>query len=71
MKLVDEEDEEITTPGAAGKVCMKGPIMFSGYFDGNSVVRHGYDGDDFFHTGDVAQMDEETGYGTLLAGRRI
>jgi 2,3-dihydroxybenzoate-AMP ligase/mycobactin salicyl-AMP ligase len=54
-------------PNAPGELLIKGPGVFTGYYrapEENALV---FDADGFFHTGDVARVDEQ-GYVTL-AGR--
>ena len=63
VKLVDDDGREITEYDTRGELCMRGPSMFMGYFDGVSGGRRtdGYDEHGFFHTGDVAMISGKTG----------
>ena len=63
VKLVDDDGTEITEFDTRGELCMRGPSMFMGYFDGASGGRRrdGYDEEGYFHTGDVAMISQRTG----------
>ena len=63
VKLVDDDGRQITEYDTRGELCMRGPSMFMGYYDGASGGRRreGYDEEQFFHTGDVAIISSKTG----------
>jgi long-chain acyl-CoA synthetase len=58
MKLVDDDENEITKPGDAGEICIKGPQVMQGYFnrpdETAKVIKNGW-----LHTGDVGVFDED------------
>jgi fatty-acyl-CoA synthase len=57
MNIVDEDGEPVKT-GEVGEVVVKGPIVMNGYWNRDDltdeVIRDGW-----FHTGDLARIDEE------------
>jgi long-chain acyl-CoA synthetase len=57
MRVVDDADADVT-PGEPGEVVMRGPFVMRGYWGRDDateeVMRGGW-----FHTGDVARVDEE------------
>jgi long-chain acyl-CoA synthetase len=57
IKVVDDDDQEVPQ-GEPGEVVMRGPFVMSGYWGRDDateeVMRNGW-----FHTGDVATMDED------------
>ena len=64
VKIVDDDGREITEYDTRGELCMRGPSMFMGYFDG--VRWRPERGTDMmkmasFHTGDVAMISGKTG----------
>jgi long-chain acyl-CoA synthetase len=63
MKVVDDDDNEVPQ-GEPGEIVMRGPFVMSGYWDRedatDEVMRGGW-----FHTGDVAVVDEE-GYFSIV-----
>lgn len=44
-----------------GEVLFRGPMVFRGYFHNNSATSESFDSDGWFHTGDVAKIDRDTG----------
>ncbi|MGH9204864.1 MAG: AMP-binding protein, partial [Vicinamibacterales bacterium] len=64
MKIVDVETGTREMPiGEAGELCIAGPQVMKGYWnkpdESASVLRRHADGRIWFHTGDVATMDED------------
>jgi long-chain acyl-CoA synthetase len=73
MKIVDVETGTREVPvGEAGELCICGPQVMKGYWnrpeETASALRQHADGRTWFHTGDVATMDEE-GY-TYIVQRK-
>ncbi len=64
MKIVDIETGARELPvGEAGELCIAGPQVMKGYWnkpdESARVLRTGADGRIWFHTGDIAVMDED------------
>lgn len=53
--------------GAVGELCLRGPHVSSGYWNDSTATRAAYDGEGYFHTGDLAKVDDEGFY--YIAGR--
>ena len=56
-KLVDEFDNEVS-PGATGELCVRGAIVIKGYLNRPEATTDSIR-DGWFHTGDVAFIDED------------
>lgn len=54
-RIVDEDNQPLS-PGEVGELVLRGPVMCSGYF--NDADASIVDEDGWFHTGDLAMMDE-------------
>ena len=62
-RVVDEHDRPLPPGDAqAGELVLKGPACFSGYFGDPDASRAAFDGDGWFHTGDMARVDEDGFY---------
>ncbi len=64
MKIVDVETGDRELPvGEAGELCISGPQVMKGYWqkpdETARVIRVHADGRTWFHTGDIARMDED------------
>jgi fatty-acyl-CoA synthase len=57
-KIVDEQNQFLG-PNEAGELVLKGPSYCSGYFNDPDATEESVDEYGYFHTGDVAQYDEE------------
>lgn len=57
-KIVDEQNQFLG-PNEAGELILKGPSYSSGYFNNPEASQAAVDERGYFHTGDVAQYDEE------------
>ena len=57
-KIVDEQNQFLG-PNEAGELILKGPSYSSGYFNNPEATHAAVDERGYFHTGDVAQYDEE------------
>ncbi|MBI3167434.1 MAG: long-chain fatty acid--CoA ligase [Chloroflexi bacterium] len=57
-KIVDEQNQFLG-PNEAGELVLKGPSYSSGYFNNPEATQAAVDERGYFHTGDVAQYDEE------------
>jgi malonyl-CoA/methylmalonyl-CoA synthetase len=71
-RIVDEQGRDLP-PGEEGELLVRGSNVFSGYWRApektEASFSHDEHGRQWFHTGDLARRDPETGYVTLL-GRR-
>lgn len=57
-RVVDDEDRPLP-PNAVGELVLKGPSMSSGYFGNSEASKAAVDADGWFHTGDLARMDDD------------
>ncbi len=57
-RVVDDEDRPLP-PNAVGELVLKGPSLCSGYFDNPEASRAAMDADGWFHTGDLARVDDD------------
>jgi fatty-acyl-CoA synthase len=57
-QIVDEQNQFLG-PNEAGELILKGPSYSSGYFNNPEATQAAVDERGYFHTGDVAQYDEE------------
>jgi fatty-acyl-CoA synthase len=48
--------------GEVGELVLKGPSMFSGYFEDEAATAAAIDADGWFHTGDLARRDQDGFY---------
>ena len=65
VKLVDDEGEEIPQD-RRGELCIRGPTIIRGYLDNPEANARDWDSDGFFHTGDIAYCDSQTGLWYLV-----
>jgi malonyl-CoA/methylmalonyl-CoA synthetase len=72
MRIVDERRQDVKV-GEGGELLVRGSNVFSGYWNAPEKTAasfsHDEQGQQWFHTGDIARQDPENGYVTLL-GRR-
>lgn len=58
IKLVDDNDNEVTKLGEPGEICVKGPQVMQGYYnrpdETEKVIKNGW-----LHTGDIGTYDED------------
>jgi len=66
-KLVDTENGKTVEMGETGEMCIRGPCVFKGYFNEPEKTAEVVDEDRWYHTGDLATMDE-SGY-VKIVGR--
>jgi malonyl-CoA/methylmalonyl-CoA synthetase len=72
MRIVNERRQDVAA-GEEGELLVRGSNVFTGYWNAPDKTAqsfsHDEQGQQWFHTGDIARQDPETGYVTLL-GRR-
>lgn len=57
-RLVDDENRPVPV-GQVGELVLKGPSICSGYFENPQATAESIDADGWFHTGDLARVDED------------
>ncbi|WKY06955.1 hypothetical protein Q1695_006828 [Nippostrongylus brasiliensis] len=62
LKLVDVPELNYFSKDGAGEVCIKGPIVFRGYYKNEEQTKEVLDEDGWLHTGDIGRWTKE---GTL------
>jgi fatty-acyl-CoA synthase len=58
VKIVDPVTGEIVAPGVVGELCARGYMVMHGYFENAAATAEAIDADSWYHTGDLASMDE-------------
>ena len=58
-RIVDLATDEDVPAGEAGELCIRGPQVMKGYLGNPEATAHVIDPDGWFHTGDVARLDED------------
>lgn len=53
VKILGDQDEEITEPGGIGELCYRSPGVFAGYFQRPDITEQSFTADGFFRTGDL------------------
>jgi long-chain acyl-CoA synthetase len=74
MKIVDvETGAHEVPPGEAGELCISGPQVMKGYWnrpdETGRALRHDADGKIWFHTGDIATIDQD-GYTSIVQRKK-
>jgi long-chain acyl-CoA synthetase len=74
MKIVDVDSGIREVPiGEVGELCISGPQVMRGYWnkpdESATALRRGADGRIWFHTGDIARMDED-GYTSIVQRKK-
>jgi 2,3-dihydroxybenzoate-AMP ligase len=64
LKILGDEDEEITEPGGIGELCYRSPGVFAGYFRRPDITAASFTEDGFFRTGDlfIVRDDKHLGF---------
>jgi len=65
-KIVDEDGRELP-PNTSGQIVLKGPGIFTGYYNAPEENKKAFDKDGFFKTGDLAMFDDDGNI--ILTGR--
>jgi fatty-acyl-CoA synthase len=58
VKIVDADSGEVVAPGEVGELCARGYMVMHGYFENPEGTAEAIDPDGWYHTGDLASMDE-------------
>jgi fatty-acyl-CoA synthase len=58
VKVIDLATGETTLPGAVGELCTRGYMVMKEYFDNPEATAEAIDPQGWYHTGDLASMDE-------------
>ena len=58
-RIIDVATERDVPTGEPGELCIRGPQVMKGYLDDPEATAHAIDADGWFHTGDVARLDED------------
>ncbi len=61
-KIADVESGEAVPATRIGELLLRGPAATTGYFGDPEATRAAFDSDHYFHTGDLAYVDEEGYY---------
>jgi long-chain acyl-CoA synthetase len=64
MKVIDENGRTLP-PGKQGELCVRGTCVTRGYLNKPEATRQVFDAEGWFHSGDIAYMDEE-GYAYIV-----
>jgi fatty-acyl-CoA synthase len=67
MKIVDNANKEVPT-GEVGELLLRGPHIFSGYWEEPEETSNTIEPDGWVHTGDLAMKDDEGFY--FITGRK-
>lgn len=62
MRLTDYEGNPITEPHIKGELCVRGGNVMKGYWNRPDATAASFDSEGWFHSGDVAYMDEDGFY---------
>ncbi len=58
-RVVDPDTGAAAAPGEVGELLLRGPSATSGYFGDPDATTAAFDSDGYFHTGDLARIDED------------
>lgn len=64
LKVIDEKGNPLQ-PGSQGELCIKGACVTRGYLNKPEATRDAFDEEGWFHSGDIAYMDED-GYAYIV-----
>jgi fatty-acyl-CoA synthase len=68
MKIINTKTDKVVNQGEVGELLLKGPHIFSGYWDEPEETKKTIEPDGWVHTGDLVMQDEEGFY--YIVGRR-
>jgi acyl-CoA synthetase (AMP-forming)/AMP-acid ligase II len=58
-RIVDVATERDVATGETGELWIRGPQVMKGYLNNREATEHAIDADRWFHSGDVARLDED------------
>jgi fatty-acyl-CoA synthase len=58
VKIIDPVSGQTVAPGTVGELCARGYMVMTGYFENPQATGEAIDADGWYHTGDLASMDE-------------
>ena len=58
MKLVDDDGNDVP-PGEVGEIVIRGHNVMKGYWERPDATAEAIDGDGWFHSGDMAKLDDD------------
>lgn len=61
MKIIDDDNNPVE-PEIVGELCLRGPHIFSGYWENEDATNATIDTEGWVHTGDLAKTDSEGFY---------
>ncbi len=64
IKVVDEKGQPLP-PGKQGELCVRGTCVTNGYLNKPEVTKAVFDGEGWFHSGDIAYIDDD-GYAYIV-----
>ena len=64
---IDDVIDGINCP--AGEICLKGPLIFKGYYKNDEENKKAFDENGYFHTGDVGRIYPNFGNGLKIVDR--
>ena len=64
---IDDVIDGVNCP--AGEICLKGPLIFKGYYKNDKENEKAFDEDGYFHTGDVGRIFPNYGNGLKIVDR--
>lgn len=60
LRILDDDDKDVTGYDIRGELCVRGPTIISGYFENAAANKASFDSDGFFKTGDIVYRDGKT-----------
>lgn len=60
IKIVDDDEKDISGFDIRGELCLRGPTVCLGYFENPEANARDWDSEGFFHTGDIGYCDGKT-----------
>ena len=64
---IDDVIDGVNCP--AGEICLKGPLIFKGYYKSDKENEKAFDEDGYFHTGEVGRIFPQYGNGLKIVDR--